>query len=466
MKDGTSGTAQNITWTTSIDGSPTSPITLSNRWIYKFQNVSNSYANWTSLTQTSPLAVAQGFTLKGSGAATATQNYTFVGKPNNAAITTTVASTNLNLCGNPYPSAIDANAFITVNSTAITGTLYFWQHSSTNNTHVLSGYQGGYAAINLTGGIAPVAPSLINGLGSSAKVPKRYIPVGQGFFVVGSAVGGTITFDNSIRGFIKEDDAVNSTTLFKNSTTIPNQNSLYYNAEDVVATDTFKRVRIGMKSTDNYYRQILLGFMENNATEGYDVGYDGINIDTQLNDMYFMNSGLKLNIQGVGYFDATKSYPLGIKANSAGVVNISLDNTENIDTNQNVYIFDATTGEYHDITTTPYSVSLPQGLTENRFSLTFTDNTTLTSTNYNLQNGITIAYANSSSVLSIKNNIVDTTIEQIKLYNMLGQEVAIYSVKDQNQQNILVPIKNFSTGTYIVKVKTDKGDTERKIVFN
>ena len=221
-----------------------------------------------------------------------------------------------------------------------------------------------------------------------------------------------------------------------------------------------------MTSTDNYYRQILLGFMENNATDGIDVGYDGINLGNQLNDMYFINGGVKLNIQGVGYFDDTKTYPLGIKANTAGVVNISLDNTENIDASQNVYILDTTTGIYHNITTTPYSVQLPQGLTENRFLLTFKDNSALATNSYDLQNGITIAYANATNVLNIKNTIIDTTVEQVMLYNMLGQEVANFNVKEQDQQNILLPIKELSTGTYIVKVKTDKGDTERKIVFN
>ena len=290
--------------------------------------------------------------------------------------------------------------------------------------------------------------------------------MGQGFFVVGSATGGTINFDNSQRGFIKEDDAVNSTTLFKSSTTIPAQNSAYNNAEDVVQKDTFKRVRIGITSTDNYYRQILLGFMENHATDGFDVGYDGATIDTQLNDLYFMNNGTKLSIQGVGYFDDTKTYPLGIKSNTAGPVSIRLDETENMDANQSVYILDATTGQYYDITTTPYTVQLPQGLTENRFSLTFKSNSALTTSTFDLQSGITVAYANASNMLNIKNNVEDTTVEKVLLYNMLGQEVAAFDVKEQNQQNILLPIRALSTGTYIVKVKTDKGDTERKIVFN
>jgi hypothetical protein len=151
MKDGTTSTPQNITWTAGLNGSPTSPITLSSYWIFKFQNLSNSYANWQSVGSGGSLNAAQGFTLKGSGAAGANQNYTFVGKPNNGLITTTVAANNLNLAGNPYASALDADAFITANNSSTTGALYFWEHSSTNNTHNLVAYQGGYSVRNLVG---------------------------------------------------------------------------------------------------------------------------------------------------------------------------------------------------------------------------------------------------------------------------------------------------------------------------
>ena len=464
MKDGTTATPQNITWTTGLNGSPTSPVTLSSYWIFKYQNLSNAYANWAAVGQTGSLLPAQGYTLKGSGAATATQNYTFVGKPNNGVITTTIAAGNLNLSGNPYPSAIDANAFILGNSDSITGTLYFWEHASNNNTHTVANYQGGYSALNLTGGTGPVAPADISGLGTSSKTPNRYIPVGQGFFIVGSTIGGTVTFDNSHRGFIKEDDSANSSTLFKHSLT-PNV-AEGNNAEDPITIDTFKRVRIGLTSSDNYHRQILLGFMENHATDGIDAGYDAVNIDNQLNDMYFMNSSKKLNIQGVGYFDTNNVYPIGIKTNVAGTVNITLDSTENLAAGQNVYVLDNTNGEYHEITSNPYSVQLPQGLTENRFTVTFKNGTALANTNFDLNNEINIAYSNSVNTLNIKNNIADVTVEKVTLYNLLGQLITTFELKDQNQQNILLPIKDLSTGTYIVKVKTDKGDTTKKIVFN
>lgn len=470
MKDGTTATPQNITWSYGLDGSPTSPITVSSYWIYKFQNLSNAYANWQTVGSGGTLNAAQGFTMKGSGTSTSNQNYTFVGKPNNGTITTTVAGGNLNLCGNPYASAIDANAFISANTSAITGTLYFWEHASNNATHNIQGYQGGYSSRNLTGGTGPVAPADINGLGTSAKTPGRFIPVSQGFFVVATPAGGTITFDNSQRIFIKEDN-VNSTTLFKTNSSIltsPNNSEQSNdNSEDSYTEDTYKRVRLGITSTDNYHRQILLGFMENNATDAIDLGYDGLNIDNQPNDMYFINNSNKLNIQGVGYFDENKVFPIGIKNNVAGNVNIMIDNTENMDANQSIYILDNSNGEYHEITNNPYTVQLPQGLTEGRFSLTFKDNNAaLANDNFNLIDEIKVAYINTKNILNIKNNVADTTIEKVILFNMLGQSIVTFDVKDQNQQNIELPIKELSSGTYIVKIKTDNGDITKKIIFN
>ena len=468
MKDGTTATPQNITWTTGYNGSPTSPITLSSYWIYKFQNLSPVYANWQSVGSSGSLNAGQGYTLKGSGGEGLTQNLSFVGKPNNGAISSAIAANNLNLSGNPYASSIDAKQFILDNSTSSTGAIYFWEHSATNNTHVTVGYQGGYATRNATGGVAPVAPTVISGVGTSAKVPGRYIPVGQGFFVKGSATGGNITFNNNQRIFIKEDD-IDSNTLFKQNTfknyTTPLV-EVYNNSSDEKPEDEFKKIRLGFKSTDNFYKQALLGFMENNATDNLDYGYDAINIDSQVNDMYFINSGANLNIQGVGYFNANNIYPLGVKNNVAGDVVFRIEETQNFDFVFEAYIFDNVTNIYHNIMNNDFTIALPQGTINNRFSLRFKNQSALATDNFNLSNGIQIAYTNANSVLTIKNNVYDTTVETVTLYNMIGQTVSTWKVNDQNQQNIVFPIKNLSSGTYIAKVKTDKGDTSRKIVFN
>lgn len=471
MKDGTTATPQNLLWTGSYNGNPTTPaVTLSTYWIYKFQNLSQVYANWAYVGQNGTLAAAQGYTLKGSGTAAANQTYTFVGKPNNGTITTPIAANNLSLVGNPYPSALDANAFISANSVATSGVLYFWEHYSTNSSHNLAAYQGGYATKTLTGATPPAAPVGISGLGSSSKTPKQYIPVGQGFFVEGSGVGGTVTFSNSQREFAKEDNA-SSFTLFKsaNATSLLDAQDVHFNnnSDHQEAVDNYKRVRLGMTSSDQFHREILIGFMEENATEAINPGYDAVNFDPQPSDFYFMNTNQKLTISGEGFLDIDKFYPLGVTTAAAGDITITLDDKENMDPNQMIYIYDNVENIFHPISQTQnYVVNLPQTVVDNRFFLTFKNTTALGVATVSLNDGIQVIYTNTDTTLSIKNNVVDTTVQKVVLFNILGQQVGSYDVKDQTQTNIVLPIKTLSAGTYIVKMMTDKGNTSRKIIIN
>jgi hypothetical protein len=466
MKDGTNAAnPQNIQWTTGLNSSATSPITLSSYWIFKFQNVTNAYANWATVGPNGSLATGQGFTLKGSSAATSTQNYVFIGKPNTGVVSIPVASGNLNLCGNPYASAIDADKFITDNLSITTGTLYFWEHFSTNTTHVLADYQGGYATRTLVGGTTPVSPSGVSNLGTSSKRPGQFIPVGQGFFVTANATGGDIKFNNDQRAFVKEDN-INSNTVFRNNSLAATpEDAIYNNNEDGTTVDTFARVRVGFNSVNSYHREVLIGFMDSHAGPGIDPGYDARHIDNQPNDMYFMTLGEKLNIQGDGYFNTANIYPIGVKSAGAGAVSFTLDGLENFPDNQPVYIYDNVTQQYHNIREEKFDLTVEAGTVNDRFSLRFTTGTSLGTGEVILANGILAAYTNANSTLTIKNNVTDVTIETISLYNLLGQAIATWDVENQEQQNIEVPVKNLSTGTYIVKMKTTKGDLSKKIII-
>lgn len=465
MKDGTNpDDIKNIQWTTGINSTATSPITLSSYWIFKFQNLGNDYYNWASVGQNGTLLPGQGFTLKGSNASSPNQNYTFLGKPNNGTITSTIGANNLLLAGNPYPSAIDANQFIDDNIAAIDGTLYFWEHYSTNNSHNTAAYQGGYATYTKTGGTAPVAPAIISGLGSSSKTPTRFIPVGQGFFVNGSTTGGTIRFENGQRLFIKEDNA-SSFTLFRTSAATaatPSNN----NSEDIISeNEQFMKIRLGFNSANNYHRQILLGFMNDHATANYDPGYDGISMDQLTNDMYFINGNLKLNIQGEGHFNANNIYPLGVKNAVAGNVKFVIDNKENFTNDQNVFIHDNVTNTYHNINQNPFVINLPAGTIENRFSLRFTENGSLNTDENNLETGFVVFFNNQENTINIKNQLLETNAKSVQLFNILGQHIQSWEVEELDQTNITLPTKSVSTGTYIVKITTDNGSLSKKIII-
>ena len=471
MKDGTNpANPMDIQWTTGINSSATTPITLSGYWIFKFQNVNNDYANWSNVGPNGSLLPGQGFTLKGSNALTPTQNYVFVGKPNNGTITSPIAAGNLNLSGNPYASAIDADAFITDNLASTTGALYFWEHFSTNSTHALQDYQGGYSVRTLVGGTPPVAPAGVSGNGSSTRIPGRFIPVGQGFFVSGSNTGGTITFNNAQRAFIREDN-VDSNVMFRAAgapevSALPSD-ELLNNNEDVVDEGTaYRKIRLGFIAPNNYHRQVLLGFMDDKATSGYDRGYDALHIDGQPNDMYFMLGTAKLNIQGDSYFNEQNVYPLGIKTNAEGNVQFVLDDMENFEDGQHVYIHDNVTGIYHEITDEAAVIAVGSGIADDRFTLTFIENGgQLGVQNPDQPKDVFIAYASNEDIINIKNNHMEITVKDVLLFNMLGQSVAKWNVENENQTDIRIPANNLSAGTYIVKLVTSNGEITKKIVI-
>lgn len=460
FKDGTdAANPTSINWIGGYNGTPGTPISLARYWIYKFQNVSNAYANWTQILNTGTLAPSQGFTLKGSGTAAANQNYTFIGKPFNGTITNPIAANNLNLSGNPYASAIDANAFINDNASSTNGTLYFWEHYTTNNTHNLAGYQGGYATRNLTGGTVPVSPALISGLGSSTRIPGRFIPVGQGFFIGGNTTGGNIVFKNSQRRFIKEAN-MNSNVMFRNSVSI--LTDVENNDDDSYAEDLFLKIRLGYTSQNNYHRQVLLGFMNENATSGLDYGYDGILFDEQTNDMAFLHGTKKLMIQGDGYFNTNNVYPVVVKSNVAGTVKFMIDGLENFDSEQAIYIYDNDTNTYHDIRNEMFEVAIPVGENSSRFSLRFTQETL--SMNENAITEINITHVQNGNLLTINNESLDITVKKIDLFNIIGQFIVNWDVENEEQQKIQIPIQNLSSGTYIAKIQTSNGFISKKII--
>lgn len=472
MKDGTTSTPQNISWISGYNGASTSPISLARYWIYKFENNTDSYANWIQINENSSLRVGQGYTLKGSGGS-GTQNYTFVGKPNNGTITTnSVSPDQLLLIGNPYPSAIDANQFITDNMNSIDqlqdvgidGTLYFWEHSSNNNSHVLSSYLGGYSIRNLTGGLPPVVPDYINGVGLSDKIPNQFIPVGQGFFVYGKALsGGTIVFNNAQRSFVKETEA-NSNTLFKiNSDSKTGKTLPINNSSDPVKKNTNITIRLGYDSANKSHRQVLLAFMNEKATSEIDYGYDAYALDNFPNDMFLLNDNEQLVIEGEGYFDINNSYPIGVKANKEGEVSFNIDAIENVDPEQPIFIYDDESKTYNDIRTKPYKTNLPVSKNNTRFSLRFTDKTLGVDT-YNYKD-ITILYTQNNNTLTINNKKTDMVVEKVTVFNIIGQAIGTWKVDNQDQKNIQIPFNNSSTGVYIAKIKTTTGIISKKFIL-
>jgi hypothetical protein len=453
-----------LAWTNNINPpSTTNPVTLSSYWIFRFQNMTPVYANWTSAGINGLLQAGHGFTMKGSNQTTTSQNYVFIGKPNNGKITSQIAPNNLNLTGNPYPSALDTHQFIKDNINSITGSLYFWEHFETNNTHNLVGYQGGYAMANLVGGIKPKVPQEISQSGSSNRIPGRFVPVGQGFMVFGSTTGGPIEFDNHQRAFIREDHEF-SNSMFRIGNSTESINFENNNQEDIISEDPFKKIRLDITLPNGFERQLLAGYMNEWATSGFDRGYDAPIIDNQDNEAYFRVANYSLAILGEGYFDADMSHPIGIKTTQSGLLTIQLNETEHFEENINIYVFDQLLNHYHDLKVGPYQVEINQGTLDHRFSLRYSNPNALSNNQIDASQSIIVFHSQDDRHIHIKNNF-QNDIKSVEVYNLLGQLIIQKPLNHSSNEVIQINANGLSAGTYLVNIITDQFTSSKKIII-
>jgi hypothetical protein len=471
IKDGT----QNINFiSSSYDGTNTSPIGIADYWIWKFANkTDDDYSSWQHVRSTGNIFAGEGYTMKGpgTGSITTDQNYVFSGKPNNGDINLTINAGNDYLVGNPYPSAIDAQQFILDNGNTIagtgatTGTLYFWEHWG-GGSHILSEYQGGYATYNLSGGTPSAALGTsdpdVSTAGTPTKVPGRYIPVSQGFFVVAEGAGGTINFNNGQRVFHKESSG-NSIFVGMNDEANKDksaQNTGADNQNGATGGETRLQLRIGFDSVNTIRRQ-LLTTVDPNATAHVDWGYDGLYYETQMDDMFWLIDGGKYIIQGIDDINDQTVLPLGVYTDKEGTNTIVLDALNNAPESLNVYLHDKVLGVYHNLKESGYEMYLPAGEYLDRFEITFSNQDALGIEDNELSK-LDVHYSNSIESIVVINPTLQS-IKSIEIANVLGQKIQTIN-KASNENYMEIEVKNLSTGTYIIKLKTKNGIVTKKVL--
>ncbi|BAO76894.1 hypothetical protein WPG_2664 [Winogradskyella sp. PG-2] len=452
------------------DGTATNPIGIADYWIWKYANQPNDdYSAWQHVRRTGNINAGEGFTMKGPGTGSilTDQNYVYLGKPNNGDISLTINAGNDYLVGNPYASAIDADQFITDNgpeldydpavdlTPTISGSLYFWEHWG-GGSHYLTDYQGGYATYNFSGAVGAPSygtndPDVATG-GTPTKLPGRYIPVGQGFFVVGENTG-TIKFNNGQRTFQKEGST--SSVFVRDGDAAQNN----FNAVDI---DYRMKFRIGFNSVNTIHRQLLLT-IDSKASLGVDWAYDAKTNDDLIDDMYWMINDEAYVIQASNIAEESSIYPLGVKTNTDGINTITIDDLENVPNDLEIYVHDIELDLYHNLRLSDYEVYLNAGQYEERFEITFDANYNSLGIDDNSISNIDILYSNDiEKIILINPNLID--VKSIELFNILGQSV--YTIKDISESGYSeYEVKNLSTGTYIIKLYTGSGSVATKKVL-
>jgi hypothetical protein len=430
-------------WSSPVVSAPLSQL-ATNSLFYSF---SPTIDNWVFQTGATTMVPGVGYIGRAPGGLTYSPTQIvkteFEGVPNNGVITTPIVKStgSYNLIGNPYPSAIDADLFITENASITNGTLYFWTHNTPNTNNVYNAND--YAKYNLTGALRTTTVA-ING----STAPNGKIAAGQGFFIetkTGLADGTySAVFNNAMRV------AGNNDQFFRGAAAKTNTNSISEGLER-------HRVWLSLQSSLGAYNQMLLGYIEG-ATNDFDSLFDGKTIAAGNSvSIYTMNGEDELAIQGKSLpFSETDSIPIGYSTTLNGELSIDLDDFDGVFTTQNVYLLDKTTNTFHDLKNSPYTFVTTSGNFEERFELRFINEALSIIIPTITDNDIKIIAKNYQlEVLSPA-----MAISKIEVYDILGKLLFTKNDLDTNlfQTNTL----QLSSQVLLVKVTLDNGERVTK----
>lgn len=430
-------------YTRSNDGSSN---TLSTRWTHTMNNT----LGFLEVNETTTMAPGVGVTMKGTGAA---NKYNFIGIPNNGTIEVPLTSGNYLLTGNPYPSTIDANAFNTANNSAsggaTDGVIYLWDQPNATEHFDDSADpgddSGGYATI--TNGVTVAAALRKDGVtpppgATPLSDISTFIRPGQGFVVEGTATGNVV-FTNAQR-----------TTSYDGSRHFFKANKL---------TTLRSIIRLGfeyaMDDGKTYHRQ-LATVLEGSSMER-EVGKDAYMFDYFSNDAYWELPGdqNRFIVTSVPNASDDLELPVGVVVTKSREVSFKLDNQPILD--NEIYLYDKQENQITNIANNVYTTMVKEGDTQNRFSLVFADKTSLSSKNNELA---------SNSIVRIEDGVVSVVlekglIEKVSLYTFSGEEINSKDVTTLTNHAEL-NIEGITSQLYILKVKTDGGDFNKKIFID
>jgi hypothetical protein len=452
------------------------PFAIAPFWISKLISDS-SYYDWIKAGSDSSIEAGEGFTMKGSSGINTTivndvqnnpdgshQRYDFRGKPNDGNIDIKVLPNQWTLTGNPYPSAIDLQAFLNdLTNINCTGIAYFWEQDKAVHSHYIADYRGGYGTYSPAGGTNDEGTYLpavffshdgsgnqIPDLGSSGHSFKRkYSPIGQGFMIEGDKTqpGGNVQMKNSYRIFVKEGAASFS------------QFEKIRNNKTSAKTHQTPQIRFNTLLDNGPVSQMLLIF-DPLATDGVDRAKDAASPNDGPANNYFVINGNEYIIE-VLPFDIDKKISIGFRNYAQANYKITVNEMLNLPEVANVYLHDKIANLYYDIKNNFYDLTLPAGTYNTQYEITFTNGTL--GINDNVSQSFLVQQNNIAKTLTISNPLQKELVSY-GLYDVTGK--LIFSKNRLGTDSSYVfSTSDLSDGIYIVKLTSiDKMEMGTKII--
>jgi len=352
----------------------------------------------------------------------------FTGIPNNGNISVTTSSPGFYAVGNPYPSTIDANTFLSLPGNSTDGTLYFWRKTNgVANTAGSSATGTAYATWTTFGAAASdVAPNNI--------VPNGTIQVGQGFIV--KSTGASLSFTNAMRlGTV-------STQFFKTKQLAEKS-----------------RVWLNLTNATGVFSQALVGYVDG-ATLGVDKGIDGKFIGDSAIALTSNINNEEYTIQGRPAFDASDIVALNFKTDAAGDYSIAIDHVDGLfAAGQDIYLADSKTGIETNLKEGAYNFTATAGVENSRFSLKYQKTLKIDAPAFK-ENSVSV-YKNNGTLYVNSGSIA---ISNIRVFDVQGR--LLFEQRNVKATTAIIKDLRASNQVLIVKIVGENNSEVIKKVLN
>lgn len=366
-----------------------------------------------------------------------TANY--VARPNNGNVFVDVVQNRFHLVANPYPSAIDAEAFIkqdgSFDSSPLLPTIYIWtQASGINNNQYQS---SDYATLNLFSN----TPEGINLNGFTI---SKNIGAGQGFFVRTKNEAmpnpSVITFKNSYRL------GGNNTNFTKPGPGKP----------EITPPVVMQKYWLQISNTLGNTKQTAV-VHHPEGTPGYHVIHDSpaFNGNSTLN-LFTLADNTRVSVNVTSPIQSTNEIPLGYNTTQAGNHTITFAHQENVPATQDIYLLDQLGSVYHNIKESPYVFTTTAGTFTDRFKIVF-QNQTLSNPEINLPQWVVFAKDKHLHIHSGAD-----LLESVTVYDLHGR--LLLEKKELNHQVYQLPW-NGSNEVLLLVLKSVDGKIYRTKVL-
>ncbi|REE27464.1 putative secreted protein (Por secretion system target) [Winogradskyella pacifica] len=358
---------------------------------------------------------------------------TFSGTPDNSTVNFPIVNPVLgnqwNLIGNPYPSYIDADLFLSVTNTALLDASAVAIYAYNSETYT---------------GAAPTTSdfTIINKATIASLTGENFnIAPGQGFFVASNAIGGAIEFTPAMRTLSGDDDYIAGR----------NSNESNYFKLNLIGSSTY--------STSIFFNT--------NSSLGLDPGYDAV-VYGENSDNYPIfthlveeNMGRSMAIQSLDNDDlANVTIPLGINANQGEAITFSI-NSSNLSSTTLVYLEDNVTNTFTLLNSGDYTLTPNMNLSgTGRFYLRVS-NSTLSTIDHNLDQ-LSIYTNTTDKTIFIAGQLLEPTTASV--YDVQGRLVSTTQLQTTVRSQA-IDVSNLSPGIYVVKLHNAAQNKTQKVII-